>query len=148
MSGERDDLLTLAADAAAGLELLCSVDEFEFATLLHGLLSMYSAAARVTCTELGLVALGVCLEQIAESDPDLDKRAAAAMILAHSAVRATDAEGAFCNFGAVCFNDVLTAMDDAGRCGELTIAIAKVWRRLMPHLHTTEGLEILRRVQW
>jgi hypothetical protein len=150
---ERSNLLALAGDEDTGRELLLTADERQHAALLHGLLSMYESSMRETCTELGVLALGVALEDIAEAaDPDFDpagtRQEAAKLILAHGAARTPDAEGAFCAFGADAFNEVIERVCGAGEDCELIRAVVWIWRRLLPHLHTREGLEILRRVRW
>jgi hypothetical protein len=150
---DRSGLLTLAAGATneAVNELLERADdEYQLASLIHGLLRMYSAAARTTRTDLGFLAIGVMLEDIADGDDqNPDQREAARLILAHDAARDSgDEDSVFRDFGASFFNEILIRVDDAGRAVELTVAIATVWRRLMPELHTAEGLEILRRGEW
>jgi hypothetical protein len=150
----RAGLLTLATGSPAGWDLLCNADEFEYAALLHGLLSMYAAAVRETFTDLGILALGVALEEIAETedrdfDPWQDRQEAARLILAFDAARDCGTENsAFRDFGAQEFNAIIARIGTSERTADVTIAIATVWRRLVPFLHTTEGLEILRRVKW
>lgn len=147
---DRSSLVTLASGAYSGRQLLLDADEHRAAVLLHGLLSMYEAAMRETCTELGVLALGVMLEEITEDSYSYpEHQEAARLILAHNAARTPDAEGAFCEFGADAFNEVIERVNEAEGGLELTLAVAAVWRRLMPHLHTRGGgLEILRRVEW
>jgi hypothetical protein len=52
------------------------------------------------------------------------------------------------NFGAESFNEVIDRVVERGCLHEVTVAVAVVWRRLMPAWHTESGLEILRRVEW
>jgi hypothetical protein len=148
IDADRSDLLTLVTDATAGRDLLDAGDNYELAGVLHGLLHMYGAALRATCTELGQVAIGVALEDVSDHDPDPDQRAAAELILAHNAALIDGGEGAFLAFGVENFNDALDRIDRRGRICEVVLAVANVWRRLMPAWHTPDGLEILRRAEW
>jgi hypothetical protein len=153
IAADRTDLLTLATDTAAGMVLIDEGDNHQLAGLLHGLLQLYDAAIRETCTPMGRLAIGVALEEIADRDPDPDQREAANLILASSAfIEDADALGvpdeSFGVFGALAFNDTLARIDDTNRASEAVLAIATVWRRLAPWLHTEAGLEILRRVTW
>jgi hypothetical protein len=148
---DRPGLLTLASDPVAGLALLDAADDRRWAALLHGLLGMLSAASREVLTEMGQLAVGVAIESIADGqgcdpDPFGDLRIAAALILAHSAARAPGAESGFCEFGASSFNATLDLV--AGRCSEVAVAVASVWRSQLPWLFSEDGRQILRRVEW
>jgi hypothetical protein len=145
---DRPGLLLIASDAAKGLALVEAADNPEWVALLHGLLGMLGAAAREVCTEMGLLAIGVALEDVADCDRDPDRREAARLILAHNAARMPEAESAFCDFGAGSFNEVLERVDANGRLCEVTVAVATVWRSQLPWLFTEPGLQILRRVGW
>jgi hypothetical protein len=151
MTDERTQLLTLAGrDIDSAREIIRATTDDEFGHLLRGLLGMYTAAVRETRTQLGVLAVGVLLEEINETEHSADRRNAAALILAFNATLdyyAADGS-AFRDFGAQNFNDTLDLAPRSDRVEQLVLAIAAVWRTIAPELHTPEGLEILRRVQW
>jgi hypothetical protein len=148
MMDDRLGLMVLATDRVAGLMLLDASDEQQTADLLHAVLAMYAAAARETLTDMGILAIGCAIEELIETETSRDVKEAGRLILAHSAARAPDAEDDFVNFGAESFNDVIDRVAERGRIHEVTVAVAVVWRRLAPWLHTDGGLEILRRAEW
>jgi hypothetical protein len=157
---DRSGLMTLAGDRDAGMTLLIQSDGQQLAGLLHGLLALYDAAIRETCTDLGRLAVGAYIEEVAETvdtsgDPYGVIQEAARLIVAHGAARPPDADNEFsnhdvdfANLGAELFNTVIDRIGTEARLCEITCAVATVWRNAAPWLHNEAGLEILRRVTW
>lgn len=144
-------LLTLTrGDEPARQVCATLTDEATLAELLHRLLTLYTNAARLTRTPLGLIAIGTALADIASNHPAADHRAAAQLILLENAAHApqldyhvsdTDISADWHNIAAEEFNTVIdTTLDDAT---DVLLAVAAVWRRLMPELHTEPGLALL-----
>ncbi|WP_176357946.1 hypothetical protein [Mycobacterium persicum] len=140
------DVLTLIEGDAETLARVATDDD-AYAGLLHGLLALYDRAAHETRTPLGQVALGALVATIAEGDADPDIRRAGHLILAYGgAVAAREDDGDCYDCAAVLFNDVIDAAGAIGRANELLAGVAHVWRRVLPELHTPEGLAALRHI--
>ena len=137
----RADLLTLATDETAGLQLLRAADEYDGARLLEGLLDMYRAAAREMCTGLGILALAVALEEMAEAetdddfDPHRDRQEAARLILSFDAAKdCPDLDSALRDFGVQQFNATIDRIENSGRMADVIITIAFLKPALKPAL--------------
>ncbi|WP_373167480.1 hypothetical protein [Mycobacterium marinum] len=111
--------------------------------LLRGVLDINATAACRVRTDHGLLAVYGAISEMAETGC-FDDQIAAQMILGHSQL--ADIPGAdvdLRNVGATTFNDAINRMDAVLRYEEVLAAIAAIWKRLLPELHTRSGLQML-----
>jgi hypothetical protein len=147
--GTRAALLTLIRgdDERAQETLTDDSEGICFATLLHGLLSLYDNAARVTRSPLGHIAIGAWLTDIAQTDTRLDRRLAAELILSYNAATSPNDDGDLFVFGADTFNNAIDATDAHHSAAQLLLAVAGLWRLVLPELHTADGLLALQAIE-
>ncbi|GJO31556.1 hypothetical protein NJB1507_40860 [Mycobacterium marinum] len=111
--------------------------------LLRGVLDINATAARRVRTDQGLLAVYGAISEMAETGC-LAEKIAAQMIIGHGQL--ADIPGVdvdLRNVGATTFNDAINRMDALNYYEEVLAAIAAIWRRLLPELHTRSGLRML-----